>query len=35
MTSMARLLGLSQPAIGYAVDRGGRLAEKEKMNLLD
>jgi len=35
MTSMARLLGLTQPAIGYAVDRGERLAKKEEFNLLD
>jgi predicted transcriptional regulator len=35
MTSMAKLLGLTQPAIGYAVDRGERLAKKEKYDLLD
>ena len=35
MTSMARLLGFTQPAIGYAVDRGERLAKKEKYDLLD
>jgi hypothetical protein len=35
MTNMAELLGLTQPAIGYAVDRGERLAKKEKHDLLD
>ena len=35
MTSMAKLLGLTQPAIGYAVDRGERLAKKERYDLLD
>lgn len=35
MTRMAKLLGLTQPAIGYAVDRGERLAKREKINLLD
>jgi len=35
MTSIAKLLGLTQPAIGYAVDRGERLAKKEKYDLLD
>jgi len=35
MTSMARLLGLTQPAIGYAVDRGKRLAKRDNINLLD
>jgi len=32
---MAKLLGLTQPAIVYAVDRGERLAKKEKCNLFD
>jgi len=35
MTSMAKLLGLTQPAVGYAVDRGEGLAKKEKYDLLD
>ncbi len=35
MTNMARLLGLTQPAIGYAVDKEERLARREKINLLD
>ena len=34
-TSIAKLLGLTQPAIGYAVDRGQRLVKKEKYDLLD
>ena len=34
MTSMAQLLGLTQPAIGCSVDRGERLAKKEKINFL-
>ncbi|MFZ7111444.1 MAG: hypothetical protein ACOWYE_07155 [Desulfatiglandales bacterium] len=33
MTSMARLLGLTQPAVGYAVDRGERLVKREKIKL--
>ncbi len=32
MTSMAKLLGLTQPAIGYAVDREERLAKKENIS---
>ncbi|MFC1825299.1 transposase [Thermodesulfobacteriota bacterium] len=35
MTNMAKLLGLTQPAVGYAVDRGERKAKKEKYDLLD
>ena len=35
MTNMARLLGLTQPAIGYSVDRGELIAKKEKYDLLD
>jgi len=31
---MAELLGLTQPAIGYAVDRGELLAKKENMTCL-
>ena len=35
MTSMAKLLRLTQPAIGYSVDRGELIAKKEKYDLLD
>ena len=35
MTGMAKLLGLTQPAVGYAVERGERLAKKGKYDLLD
>ena len=35
MTHMAKLLGLTQPAIGYSVDRGEIIAKKEKYDLLD
>jgi len=35
MTSMAKLLGLTQPAIGYSVERGERIAKKEKIGLFD
>ena len=35
MTGMAKLLGLTQPAVGYAVERGKRLAKKRKYDLLD
>jgi len=35
MTSMAQLLGLTQPAIGYSVDRGERIAKKEKYDLFE
>ena len=35
MTGMARLLGLTQPAIGYSVDRGEKIARKGKYDLLD
>ncbi|MEA3392584.1 MAG: transposase [Candidatus Marinimicrobia bacterium] len=34
MTSMAKLLGLTQPAIGYSVDRGELIAKKEKYDML-
>jgi hypothetical protein len=34
MTAMAKLLGVTQPAIGYAVERGELLAEKEKYDLI-
>ena len=33
--SMAKLLGLTQPAIGYSVERGEIIARKEKYDLLD
>jgi len=35
MKGMAKLLGLTQPAISYSVDRGERLSKKEKYDLLD
>jgi len=35
MTRMAQLLGLTQPAIGYSVDRGERIAKKEKYDLFE
>jgi hypothetical protein len=35
MTSMAKLLGFTQPAIGYAVERGEGLAKEEKYDLFD
>ena len=35
MTNMAKLLRLTQPAIGYSVDRGELIAKKEKYDLLD
>ena len=35
MTHMASLLGITQPAIGYAIERGELLAKKNKYNLLD
>ena len=34
MTNMAKLLGFTQPAIGYAVERGELLAKKGKYDLL-
>jgi putative transposase len=34
-TSMAKLLEPTQSAIGYAVERGERLARKEKYDLLN
>jgi putative transposase len=33
MTDLARSLGLSQPAVGYAVERGKRIAEKRGIDL--
>jgi hypothetical protein len=35
MTSLARTPGLTQPAIGYAVDRGKKVAEKRGINLVN
>jgi chromosomal replication initiation ATPase DnaA len=34
MASMAKRLGLTQPAVGYAVDRGERIATKRQIKLL-
>ena len=34
MTEMAKLLGLTQPAVGYAVERGELLTKKEKYDLI-
>ena len=34
MTNLARTLRLSQPAIGYAVERGKQLVEKKNINLI-
>jgi len=33
MTSMAKQLGLTQPAVGYALDRGNKIVNKEKIKL--
>lgn len=35
MTFIARQLGLTQPAVGYAVDRGQKIVKKRKLKLLD
>ncbi len=35
VTSMAKRLGLSQPAVGYAVDRGKRAAKARDIKLKD
>ena len=35
MTSMAKRLGLTQPAVGYAVDRGEHISKKRKMKLIE
>jgi len=35
MTDMAKLLGFTQPAIGYAVERGELLTKKEKYDSID
>ncbi len=34
ITDVAKLLGLTQPAIGYAVERGELLAKNEKNDLI-
>ncbi len=34
MTDNSRLLGISQPAVGYAVDRGERIVRKSGINLV-
>lgn len=33
MTSIAKQLGLTQPAVGYALDRGNKIVNKEKIKL--
>ena len=35
MTHMAKLLGLTQPAVSYCVERGELIAKKEKYDMLD
>jgi len=35
MTSIARQLSLTQPGVGYAVDRGKRISKKRKMKLIE
>ncbi len=35
MTSIAKRLGLTQPAIGYAVDRGERISKKRQIKLIE
>jgi putative transposase len=35
MTSLAKRLGLTQPAVGYAVERGKKVAEKRGIDLVD
>jgi len=35
MKGMEKLLDLTQPVIGYSVDRGERLYKKERYNLFD
>ena len=35
MTSMAKLLGLTQPAVGYAVDRGEQIVKKREIKLFE
>ena len=35
MTSIAKRLGLTQPAVGYAVDRGERISKDRKIELIE
>jgi hypothetical protein len=35
MTSMAKRLGLTQPVVGYAVDRGKEFSKKKEVKLLN
>jgi putative transposase len=35
LTSLAKILKLTQPAVGYAVDRGKEIAEKREISLID
>ena len=35
VTSIAKQLGLTQPAVGYAVDRGERISKKRKIKLIE
>ena len=35
MTSIAKLLGLTQPAVGYAVDRGERISKSRQIKLIE
>ena len=35
MTSMAKRLGLTQPAVGYAVDRGERVSKERNITLIE
>lgn len=35
MTSMAKMLGITQPAIGYAVDREERMVKANDIKFLD
>ncbi len=35
MTNIEKRLGLSQPAVGYAVDRGDRISENRRIKLVE
>jgi hypothetical protein len=35
MNDMAKQLGLTQPALGYAVDRGERIFKKRKIEFIE
>ena len=35
MTDISKRLGLTQPAVGYAVDRGKRITKKKNMMLIE